>query len=82
MGASVLIPTLTGPLNIKIPAGSQNGQRLRLRARGLPGRDSARGNLYVQARIQMPAEISEREKALLEQLASASSFNPRKEKED
>jgi len=75
LGASVSVPTLGGPVSIKIPPGTQNGQRLRVRGRGLAGREP--GDLYVVARIQMPKEIPESEKKLWEQLARESHFNPR-----
>jgi curved DNA-binding protein len=77
LGASVSVPTLSGPVSIKIPPATQTGQRLRVRGRGLPGREAAQGDLYVVARIQMPKEIGEREKGLWEQLARESHFNPR-----
>ena len=77
LGASVSVPTLTGPVSIKIPPGTQNGQRLRVRGRGLPARDKEPGDLYVVARIQMPKEITDPEKKLWEQLARESHFNPR-----
>jgi len=77
LGTNVSVPTLNGPVNIKIPPGTQNGQRLRVRGRGLPGRDGEKGDLYVVARIQMPKQISESGKKLWEQLAKESRFNPR-----
>jgi curved DNA-binding protein len=77
LGASVAVPTLSGTVNIKIPSGTQTGQRLRVRGRGLPGRATEPGDLYVIARIQMPKEIGEKEKGLWEQLARDSHFNPR-----
>ena len=77
LGASISVPTLTGPGSIKIPPGTQNGQRLRVKSRGLPGRDSEKGDLYVVARVQVPKEINDREKGLWEQLARESQFNPR-----
>ncbi|MGA2543242.1 MAG: DnaJ C-terminal domain-containing protein [Verrucomicrobiota bacterium] len=77
LGASVSVPALNGALKIKIPSGTQNGQRLRLKGRGLPGRAAERGDLFVVARIQMPREITEREKTLWHQLAAESSFHPR-----
>ncbi len=77
LGAKVSVPTLTGPLSIKIPPGTQTGQRLRVRARGLPGRDNEKGDLYVVPRIQMPPKIGDREKDLWEQLARESHFDPR-----
>ncbi len=77
LGASISVPTLSGSVSIKIPAGTQNGQRLRVRSRGLPGRNNDNGDLYVVARIQMPKESTEKEKALWEQLGKESKFNPR-----
>jgi curved DNA-binding protein len=77
LGASVSVPALNGALRIKIPPGTQNGQRLRVKGRGLPGRGGERGALIVVARVQMPRQISEREKALWRQLAAESSFKPR-----
>jgi curved DNA-binding protein len=77
LGASISVPTLTDPVNIKIPAGTQTGQRLRVKSRGLPGRDTEKGDLYVVARVQVPKESNEREKDLWGQLARESRFNPR-----
>jgi curved DNA-binding protein len=78
LGTNVQVPTLTGSVNIKIPSGTQNGQRLRVRGRGLPARgDAEAGDLYVIARVQVPKELSAKEKELWEQLARTSNFNPR-----
>jgi curved DNA-binding protein len=77
LGTQVSIPTLDGHVNIKIPPGTQNGQRLRVRSQGLPIRGGGRGDLYAQVSIQVPQEISPREKELWEQLARESKFNPR-----
>ena len=77
LGVNVSVPALNGAISIKIPPGTQNGQRLRVKGRGLPGRAGERGDLFVVARIQMPKEITEREKTLWRQLAAESSFNPR-----
>jgi len=77
LGAQVSVPLLSGALSIKIPPGTQNGQRLRIKGRGLPSAKDEPGDLYVVARIQIPKEIGEREKALWEQLAADSHFNPR-----
>jgi curved DNA-binding protein len=77
LGAKVTVPLLSGSLNIKIPPGTQNGQRLRVKDHGLPSPGGGSGDLYVVARIQMPKETTETEKKLWEQLAQASHFNPR-----
>jgi curved DNA-binding protein len=77
LGTQVSVPTPQGPLNIRIPPATQNGQRLRVRERGLPGPQNQSGDLYVVARVQVPKQVSEREKGLWEQLASQSNFSPR-----
>jgi curved DNA-binding protein len=77
LGANISVPTLTGPVSIKIPPGTQNGQRLRVKSRGLPGRENEKGDLYVVARVQVPKEITDAEKNLWEQLAKESKFSPR-----
>jgi curved DNA-binding protein len=77
LGTSLSVPTLDGRLNIKIPPGTQNGQKLRVRGRGLPQRNGAQGDLIVVARIDVPAQVNESERKLWEQLARESQFNPR-----
>jgi curved DNA-binding protein len=77
LGTKVSIPLLSGSLSIKIPSGTQSGQRLRVKEKGLPNAGKAAGDLYVVARIQMPKELSAVERSLWEQLAQESRFNPR-----
>jgi len=77
LGAEISVPTLDGRVNIKIPAGTQTGQKLRVRGRGLPNRDGGKGDLIVATKIVVPSKISEAEKKLWEQLKRESKFNPR-----
>jgi curved DNA-binding protein len=77
LGASISVPTLDGRVNIKIPPGTQNGQKLRVRGRGLPQRGESQGDLIVVTRVEVPKAISDAERKLWEQLASESKFNPR-----
>lgn len=77
LGAEISIPTLTGHVSIKIPAGTQSGQKLRVRGRGLPNRDGGTGDLFVVAKIVVPQKISDSEKKLWEQLKRESPFRPR-----
>lgn len=77
LGASVSVPTLGGPVSLKIPAGSQSGTRLRLKGRGLV--DSKPGHQVVILQIRVPAPLSAEEEALFEALKTASSFNPREQ---
>ena len=78
LGAKVRIPTLAGPVDLTVPAGTRAGQQLRLSGRGLPMPQGGAGDLYAIVQFAMPAELSERERTLLRELAAASSFNPRR----
>ncbi|MFN2509317.1 MAG: DnaJ C-terminal domain-containing protein, partial [Chthoniobacterales bacterium] len=69
LGAELQIPTLETPGRLKIPPGTQAGQRFRLRGRGLPNASGSRGDLYVVTTVQVPKKITERERALWSELA-------------
>jgi curved DNA-binding protein len=73
LGTEISVPTLTGHVHIKIPAGTQSGQKLRVRNHGL----GSKGDLFVVTKIAVPSKISDGEKKLWEQLKSESKFNPR-----
>ena len=77
LGATVLIPTLDGMASLKIPAGTTAEREFRLRGKGLPSGDGTRGDLHAVSRIQVPTHITPEQKALWEQLAAESAFNPR-----
>ena len=78
LGAKVAIPTLQGQAFITIPAGTESGQRLRLRGKGLPQKRGVEpGDLVAVIRIVVPKHMSAKEKELFEELAKVSSFNPR-----
>ena len=77
MGASIEVPTIDGKIEMKIPAGSQGGQRLRLRGQGLNKRGGGRGDQYVKLKVVVPTHPTERELQLYKELAEASNFNPR-----
>ena len=62
---------------IKVPPGTQNGQRLRLRGKGLPKPGGDCGDLHEIAEIAIPRKLNRRERELLETLAKESRFNPR-----
>jgi curved DNA-binding protein len=65
---------------MKLPAGTQNGQRLRLKGKRLPKRaENEAGDLYVRIEIIVPQRIKKKKKELWEELAMISSFNPRVE---
>lgn len=77
LGAKAPVPTLDGEAIVTIPPGSQSGQKLRLRGKGLPKRGGGRGDLLAELRIVVPKELTPEERALMEKLAAASRFNPR-----
>jgi curved DNA-binding protein len=64
-------------VNIRIPPGTQSGQKLRVRGRGLPLRAGGSGDLIVETRVEVPAQVNEAERKIWEQLARESSFKPR-----
>jgi curved DNA-binding protein len=77
LGARVSVPTLEGPVEMTIPAGTQAGQRLRLRRQGLNRRDGSRGDQYAKLKIVNPPQLTSAERELFEKLRDASRFNAR-----
>ena len=78
LGTEVMVPTLDGTIRLRIPAGAENGQTLRVKGRGLPkGRTGERGDFYVRLGLVTPAVVSDAERALWEKLRQTSTFNPR-----
>jgi len=78
VGCNISVDTPTGDVRMRLPAGTQNGQKLRLKGKGLPKRaESEAGDLYVKIEITVPQIISDEEKVLWEELAKISSFDPR-----
>lgn len=74
-GAKITVPTLAGSVQMQIPAGSQSGNKLRLKGRGLPGKTP--GDQFVVLRIETPKPMSEDDKALYEKMQQQMPFNPR-----
>ena len=72
LGCSVVVPTLGGPVQLRVPPGSSSGRLLRLRGRGLE-RAGQRGDQLVEIRLVVPQALTEAEEALyarLQQLAA------------
>jgi len=78
LGTEVAVPTLTGKINLKVPAGSQNGQRMRAKGHGLLNKGGQRGYLFIQLKVVMPKEASEAVLELWKALADSAAFDPRK----
>ncbi len=75
LGAKISVPTLGGRVDMKIPPGSQTGQKLRLKGRGLPGKIV--GDQYVNFMIMTPKANTEKTKELYRRMAAEIDFNPR-----
>ncbi|TAL58684.1 MAG: J domain-containing protein, partial [Legionella sp.] len=75
LGTTLVVPTLSGKIDLKIPAGSQGGQKLRIKNRGLPG--TTPGNQYVLLKIITPPATTDAAKNLYQQMAKEMPFNPR-----
>ena len=68
VGGAVEIPTLEGPTELKIPAGTQPGQVFSLRGKGVPRlQGSGRGDQYVRIKVEVPSKITKKQQQLLEQ---------------
>lgn len=80
LGTTVQVPTLAGTVELTIKPGTLSNQKLRLAKRGLAGPAGVVGDLYVVVRIVVPdtTSISENERTLYRQLATESTFSPRK----
>ncbi|WP_410599616.1 DnaJ C-terminal domain-containing protein [Amycolatopsis sp. lyj-90] len=78
LGTTVTLDIPGGEAKIRIPAGTSSGKRLRLRGRGFPRGRGEPGDLYAEARIVVPAELTDEDRRLFEQLAATSSYDPRR----
>ena len=76
LGATIAVPTLGGNVDLKLPANSQTGQKLRLKGRGLCSKNQA-GNQYVTLAIHVPEARTAAQRELYEKMAQLMPFNPR-----
>lgn len=74
LGATLSVPTLDGEVELRLPACTSSGLRLRLRGRGMPARGGGRGDLYFRIMVVMPPELSAEERRLFEELRDISRF--------
>lgn len=78
LGTRVTLPTLEGKIHLTIPPGTQSGDKLRLKGKGLKSK-TVTGDMFAVAKVVMPENISEKSKALWQALAESESFDPRKD---
>jgi len=77
LGANVQVPTLNGPVTMKVPAGTQPGKTFRLKGKGAP-RKGGHGDLLVTAEVEVPSRVSKKERELLQQLDESRAESPRR----
>ena len=80
LGTKIEVPTVEGKAQLKIPAGTESGQKFRLRERGFPSlrNPNLRGDQFIEVQIKLPRVISEETKEVLRQFENANPENPRK----
>jgi len=76
LGAVLKVPTLGGPVDLKLPAGSQTGRKLRLKGRGISSRDQT-GDQYVIIEVHIPKAETPRQRELYKEMEKIMPFNPR-----
>src|SRR6266478_3015334 len=81
LGAKIEVPTIDGRSTLKIPPGTQSGQKLRLREKGVPSatQDGKRGDEIVEVKVTVPMPRDEKTKELLRELAKLNQEDPREE---
>jgi len=77
LGANVEVPTLNGPVTMKVPSGTPNGKTFRLKGKGAPKRGGT-GDLLVTVHVEVPQKLSKAEKELLKQLSDVEKESPRR----
>jgi len=80
LGSTIKVPTPAGSVDLKIPAGTTNGKKLRLSNRGIPGNPA--GDLYVIAKLTVPPADNEKARELYNRMRDELPYNPRKHFEE
>lgn len=75
LGASIQVPTPSGPVDVTIPAGTQNDRKLRLRNRGIPS--DPPGHMYIVATLTLPPASDQKSKDLYRRMREEMPYNPR-----
>ncbi|SDZ10440.1 curved DNA-binding protein [Geodermatophilus africanus] len=78
LGATVPVATPGGESKVTVPPGSSSGRRLRLRGQGMPDPAGHPGDLFAEVKIMVPPRLSDRERELFSELATSSTFDPRR----
>jgi molecular chaperone DnaJ len=71
LGSEVKVPTLNGPVTLKVPAGTTSGKTFRLRGKGIARKDGTKSDLLATVQVAVPQKLSKKQKELIEELAEA-----------
>jgi DnaJ-class molecular chaperone len=80
LGAVIDVPTLDGPVKMRVPEGTQPGRVFRIRGRGIPqaaGKNAPRGDHLVHVNVEVPTELTARQRELIEELARTTGEQPK-----
>jgi molecular chaperone DnaJ len=77
LGAQVKVPTLDGPVTVKVPPGTKTGNKVKVRGRGIPSENGEPGALLVTFEVTVPSELNDEQRAAVEALAEKLPENPR-----
>ena len=69
LGGNISVVTLSGEVDVNMPSGIQDGQKLRLRGKGLPKRDGTSGDMYIRVKIDIPRHLNPRQRELWQNIA-------------
>ena len=79
LGATVQVPTLDGPVELKIPEGTQTGSKFRMKGRGIPSiRSKVRGDQYVTVNVEVPRNLNSKQKELLREFEEDKNYKQKK----
>ena len=79
LGARISVPTLDGKVGLRVPPGTQAGQRFRVSGRGVPAASGARGDLVVEVKIVLPSFVDERSRELMREFGRLNSEDVRRD---
>jgi molecular chaperone DnaJ len=77
LGADITVPTLEGTVTLRVPPGTSSGTVLRVKGKGIEGSKGEIGDLRVTVQVQVPKELTDEQRALLEKFAAEGDDNPR-----
>jgi molecular chaperone DnaJ len=77
LGSEVKVPTLNGPVTLKVPAGTSSGRTFRIRGRGIGRPDATKGDLLATVQVAVPSKLSKRDQELVRELSEGED-SPRK----